>query len=108
MNPRYYPVAKRQTTRNGGQHFEDAEPDTWLSEEEFAPLFDACSEALHVTNPYDETGARDLGRPIPEWISRIRALLQIHVVALNADDIILVYMHDWRAMSVELFSASAR
>jgi hypothetical protein len=108
MNPRYYPAAKRQTIRNSGQHFEDAEPDTWLSEEEFALLFDACSEALHVTNPYNETATSDLGRSIPEWIARIRALLQIHVAALNDDDIVVVFMEDWNATNVRLLSASAK
>lgn len=107
INPMYYPAAMRETAGSGGRSFEDAEPDTWLSEEEFAPLFDACSQVLHVANPFDQSEIRDLGRTVPEWIARIRGLLQIHVVALTPDDIIVVKMHDWGTTNVELIAATA-
>ncbi|MCY1218202.1 hypothetical protein D9M72_301430 [compost metagenome] len=108
INPRYYPAAMRETTLNGKRHFEDAMPDTWLTEDEFAPLFDSCSEVLHVANPFDGSELGDLGRTVPDWIARIRGLLQVHVVALTPDDIILVQMHDWSGTNVELIAASAR
>lgn len=107
INPRYYPAALRETTLNGKRHFEDAPPDTWLTEDEFGPLFDSCSEVLHVANPFDESALSDLGRTVPEWIARIRGLLQIHVVALTSDDIILVKMLDWGGTNVELYAAHA-
>jgi hypothetical protein len=108
INPRYYPAALRETTLNGQRHFEDAMPDTWLTEGEFAPLFDSCSEVLHIANPFDGSELGDLGRTVPAWIARIRGVLQIHVVALTPDDIILVRMLDWSATNVELYAATAK
>ena len=48
-------------------------------------LYDACSEFLHVRNPYSPIPEKDclefLDR-VPEWMEKIRILLDHHVVQL--------------------------
>ncbi|WPH22274.1 hypothetical protein [Variovorax paradoxus] len=108
INALFYPVPVRETISNRVLNIEDVAEGLWLTEDECSELIDMCGERLHIPNPFAPTKIADLGRPIAEWIARIKALLSTHTVALTDDDVILVRMSDWEKYGgVELLALGA-
>lgn len=97
VNPFFFPTPARFDGLNpGGLPRIESEPDPEaFSLGEFAAVYDACSEVIHVTNPFSTKPITPLGRPFPTWVQRIRNLLRLHLVYLSRDELQLVDMLDW-------------
>ncbi|NYF51085.1 hypothetical protein [Tunturiibacter gelidoferens] len=82
LNPGFYPIPLGAPTWNGEIHFEPIDSG-FLTEDEFAILYQASSEVLHTRNPYREGDPTiHVKYTVGEWISRIQTLLSWHQVVL--------------------------
>jgi hypothetical protein len=84
VNPDFYPVPMTQpvTGADGAKHF-SAVADGFLTKDEFAQLFDAASEVLHMRNPFaTKDPAINVVYPVDEWVTRIQRLLAVHIAHL--------------------------
>jgi len=84
VNPRFYPSPLQQI---GDQRltFREVQPvsEGFLTKADFASAYDACSQALHASNPYGEAiDYAFLEKEIPGWIQKIKTLLNHHMVQL--------------------------
>lgn len=96
MNPHFYPKPVIEVpTGAPGHHYFDNVTDGFLTEEEFAFLYDKCSDALHEWNPFRPEPRRiELQRHISDWADRIERLLTLHYVQLvDQDDVLLVQLN---------------
>jgi hypothetical protein len=109
IHPDFYPKPVRFSTVVTGRvkHLLEV-TDDYLTKDEFAFLYDACSEVLHTWNPFRE-GPRvvDTQRPMAEWIQRTQRLLDLHYVRLAGEDgVWVVQMHHPEDGKVHAFPAS--
>jgi hypothetical protein len=83
LHPDFYPQPV-VVERERGKHVKLSRiMNEYLTEDDFAILYDACSDALHEWNPYrPDPRVVNLHRPMAEWVERIRRLLEWHVVHL--------------------------
>ncbi|HEX7408107.1 MAG TPA: hypothetical protein VF515_10740 [Candidatus Binatia bacterium] len=110
MNPDFYPVPVIPISKGPGRWHFDIVADGFLTQSDFAILFDKCSEVVHEWNPF-RAGPRlvDFGRSISEWARRIERLLEVHHVRLiDQPDILLVRLTDPADGKAHVFSASPR
>jgi hypothetical protein len=83
LNPGFYPIPLEAPTWNGHAHHFDPIDDGFLTEADFATLYQASSEVLHTRNPYCKGDPTIQVRyAVGEWISRIQTLLSWHQVVL--------------------------
>jgi hypothetical protein len=58
-----------------------------MTTEEFASLYDSCSDVLHTRNPFT---AKDptiqIGYTVQQWVARVQRLLGLHLVHLAGGD----------------------
>lgn len=84
INPRFYPIPL-EATRADASEIRRLVPrtDGFLTEDDFAVLYDTASDVLHMRNPFS-TKQPDIQReyPVEEWVSRIQKLVEWHVVHL--------------------------
>ena len=110
INPHFFPVAaNKELGANGELRLSFPTSDEHFHMGEFAPLYDSCSTALHVMNPFSTPTPQDLGRPINEWVRRLRELLKTHLVVMSPTERLLVEMlpsDDHRAHYYHLVSSS--
>ena len=105
LNPGFFPVPALLTGRNGNNIFivsQESKPNT-LSREDFVTLYDLCSHFLHVPNPFSLNVAVNFQRSLPEWLQRIRNLLEIHQVALIGGEFGIVEMGNWDGTTAAIF-----
>src|ERR1700694_4124041 len=84
INLDFYPVPieQPQLQANGAKHI-PAVTEGFLTKDDFEFLYDKSSDILHVRNPF--TGKDrivQIGHSVNEWVSRIQALLGLHMVRL--------------------------
>ena len=106
-SPHFFPNPVRGVVTPQGLHFKERTGSDVFTKEDFIPLFDACSGALHIANPLSSSNPINIGRPFREWIERIKNLLQEHSVLLSQDKVIFVNMLAWDITQVQVFSAEA-
>ena len=88
VNLDFYPVPldPPQETAPGMKHF-PRPADGFMTKDEFASLYDSCSEVLHARNPFT---AKDptiqIGYSVQEWVARIQRLLGWHLMHLVGGD----------------------
>lgn len=91
LNPGFYPAALEAPTSSLGFHHFGQLSSGFLTREEFADLYDICSQILHTRNPYSQDDpviqARYSG---DQWVSRIQRLLSWHSVQLLSGEILMV------------------
>lgn len=77
------------------RHLDYAE-DGFLTEAEFATLYDKCSQVIHTWNPFSKRERKiEFGRSVSQWTDRIEALVQLHSMRLvDTEEIWLVRLHD--------------
>ncbi len=80
LHPGFYPQPVRFTSSQQGKVKFAALLDGFLTEDEFVQLYDACSKTIHTANPFGDLEQIDFVRELPDWITRIRALLDAHIV----------------------------
>ncbi len=80
VNPEFYPQPKRMTdgSREGVKRLEEVKD--YLTEAEFAELYELCSQIIHSHNPFGDLKPIDTRLTLIEWIGRIEALLDTHVI----------------------------
>lgn len=109
IHPAYFPKPLlRPSTWKSPPTIENRESD-YLTEDEFNFLYDACSEVLHTWNPFRK-GPRQVNfeRPVADWIQRIAALLDFHMVRLaGREDVWLVDMRAPHDGKVHAYLAEA-
>jgi len=88
VNPEFYPVPCRQvldkTTRKPIQNI--ALKSGFLTRKEFENIYDRCGGLLHADNPFSQK--RDIDnfiKIVPQWMEKIRALLNLHEVQLSTE-----------------------
>ena len=108
QNPFFFPRPINLTRAEGPAiHFDSRVGDDIFTIAEFGALFDACSEVLHIANPFAPVEPIDFGRTFTEWIARIRALLDEHMIFLSPGEVFMVNMLDWTIPDVQVFRAIA-
>ncbi|WP_158635908.1 hypothetical protein [Sphingosinicella ginsenosidimutans] len=109
LHPEFYPSPiKRGVSRHLGvhHHFDPVE-DGFLTKDEFVFLYDTASSGIHTWNPFkDAERVLDFQRPIAEWIVRIAALLDHHLVHFaGTKDLWLIQMDSPEDHRVHAFVA---
>jgi hypothetical protein len=96
VNPHFYPSPLKQV---GDQTKKIREvlpiSDGFLTRADFVAAYDACSNAIHASNPYAvPIDYAFLEKEIPRWIQKIKTLLNHHMVQLiNKKQSLWVIMH---------------
>jgi hypothetical protein len=84
VNPHFYPIALKEPREiaKGQKHFDLVE-DGYLTQQDFATLYDGNAEVLHCRNPY-ASGPFVVAaeRSTLDWSNRIKTLLRWHFVQL--------------------------
>lgn len=88
MNPFFYPIPQRDTgALTRGMRTVELITEGYLTKAEFADAYDLCSRALHADNPYNATiNYHWFEKQIPEWMEKIKTLLNHHQVHLVSKD----------------------
>jgi hypothetical protein len=83
INPDFYPVPLRppEASPDSIRHYKVIE-DGFLTKEDFASLYDEASVLLHVPKPFSIHPKINTRYTPNEWVSRIQALLALHIVHL--------------------------
>ena len=84
VNVDFYPdpLNPPQETATGGKHF-SRPTDGFMTKDEFASLYDSCSNVLHTRNPFTPKDPTiQIGYSVHEWVARIQRLLGWHLVHL--------------------------
>lgn len=85
INPAFYPrpVNGWVERKPGHPRFEHLRGG-YLSQSQFAKLYDRCGELLHSTNPFAKAKSfTSFSRKCPEWTLRIEKLILEHTVSLS-------------------------
>lgn len=88
VNPEFYPVPCRQVLdKNTGNPAENiALKSGFLTRKEFENIYDRCGGLLHANNPFSkEKDIDNFIKIVPEWMEKIRKLLNLHEVQLAQD-----------------------
>jgi hypothetical protein len=96
VNPQFYPYPLKQKG-DQSQNIREVEPVSkrFLTRVDFESAYDACCQALHASNPYGAAiNYAFLEKEIPDWIQKIKTLLNHHMVQLfNKKQSLWVIMH---------------
>ena len=93
VNPDFYPRPAKQTTTEieGLNHhhltFIEETDSSYLWKKDFGKVYEKCAGLLHAQNPFGTT--RDYAyyeRSVGNWMTKIEALLSIHVIRLVDDE----------------------
>ena len=82
LHPAFYPqpIKLDHVMSSGAKHFERVE-DGYLTQGDFATLYDLCSEILHTWNPFTKKERHiDFKLSVAEWTRKIEQLLQLHLM----------------------------
>ncbi len=106
INSNFYPRAIIEKPHGLESEFEDRKDA--LTQEEFENVYEKCNKIMHASNPF---GSKiDLGyyeAQIPDWISRIMALLNTHTIRLLDDTrFYLVHMKEERDDEIHWYEFS--
>ena len=88
-NPKFYPTPSRQVGDQETGRVASLEEITsgFLTEDDFTTLFDTCSAILHAENPFSRTqNPEAFLASVPEWLEKIRILLNHHTIQLIDQD----------------------
>jgi hypothetical protein len=111
INPNFYPAPLRFVpTNTPGHKLVEPVPAGYLTQQEFADLYDTCNKVLHLWNPFSPDARHiNFGRTVAEWISRIQQLLDLHMMQLaGTEDIWMIQMVHPEDGKVHAFPASPR
>ena len=90
INPDFYPQPSEQVLDDAGKVIRVDEIKTgFLSEADYKTLYNKCGATLHATNPFSRSD-QDIQaflKQVPEWMEKIRALLQHHHIQLSDPDL---------------------
>ena len=85
-NPKFYPIPSEQVVSPETGKVIEAIPITsgYLSRADYEDLYDECSEILHASNPFSsvQQEIQSFLDNTPEWMQKIRVLLNHHQVQL--------------------------
>lgn len=89
INPHFYPVPTKQKVKDGVVIATEDVKDGYLTQDDFADVYNDCSEMIHAKNPYDRKTIdyEKLGQKFVEWNSKICTLLEHHQVQLYQSDL---------------------
>ena len=109
LHPEYYPSPVRpgKSQHVGVHHHFDPVEDGYLTKEEFVFLYDTASGRMHTWNPFkDAERVLNFQRSIAEWVARIAALLDYHLVHfIGTKDLWLIQMDSPEGHKVHAFIA---
>ena len=90
VNPNFYPKPTKQVIdEETGTVVETVPVDSgYLTKSEFASLYRKCGAILHARNPFSRSDQdiRSFLNQVPQWMERIRVLLNHHEVQLVDED----------------------
>jgi len=96
LHPDFYPVPVTPVRLGPNRwHFNEV-TDGFLTQDDFALLFDKCSDVVHEWNPFRRDAPLiELDRSIAEWVGRIERLLAFHHMRLiDQPEVLLVQLSD--------------
>lgn len=109
LHPDFYPAPVRRGVSQhlGVQHHFEPVTDGFLTKDEFVFLYDTASNGIHTWNPFKEAErAINFQHPIAEWVVRIGALLDHHLVHfVGTKDLWLIQMDSPEDHKVHAFIA---
>lgn len=109
LHPDFYPAPVQcgVSQHLGVQHHFEPVTDGFLTKEEFVFLYDTASDGIHTWNPFKEAErVINFKRPIAEWVVRIGALLDHHLVHfVGTQDLWLIQMDSPEDHKVRAFIA---
>lgn len=109
LHPNFYPapVQRGVSQHLGVQHHFEPVTDGFLTKDEFVFLYDTASGGIHTWNPFKEAErVINFERPIAEWVVRIGALLDHHLVHfVGTQDLWFVQMDSPKDHKVHAFIA---
>ena len=84
VNSNFYPIVLRPPQETApGHKFFDRISEGYLTEEDFATLYDRSAEVLHCRNPYaPDDPTINVKYTVDEWSRRIKTLLGWHFIQL--------------------------
>lgn len=88
-NPGFYPTPSKQVVdQDSGQVVSLKEITSgFLTIDDYITLIDACSDILHAENPFSRTqNPEAFMASVPEWMEKIRVLLNHHTIQLIDED----------------------
>ena len=111
LHPDFYPTPmKPPVTKPDGTKHLDRVVDGFLTPDEFIALYDKCSDVIHTRNPFStlEPGI-DFVHSVDQWLGKIMALLQLHLVRLaGTSEVWVVSMHEPSDGRVHAYIASPK
>lgn len=111
LHPEFYPAPVRRGVSQhfGVQHQFEPVTDGFLTKDEFVFLYDTASDGIHTWNPFkDAERVINFQRPIAEWVVRIEALLDHHLVHfVGTQDLWLIQMDNPEDHKVHAFTTNA-
>ena len=111
IHSNFYPVPMKKpiTKPDGTKHFERIN-EGYLTRKDFVFLYDRCSEVVHTRNPFSVKKPKiNFDYSVDEWVSRIKTLLQLHLVQLtDISTVWIVSMHEPSDGKVHAYIANAQ
>lgn len=90
-NPKFYPIPSEQLISPETGQVVEVIPITsgYLSRADYEDLYDECSDILHASNPFssEQQKTQSFLDNTPEWMKKIRILLNHHQVQLIDDKV---------------------
>jgi|SRR5271157_1662469 len=104
LNPQFYPkpILELPSTKPGVvNEFKDI-IDGFLTKEDFLKVYEKCGAMMHSDNPYGgKTDYHYYDKSVPEWMEKIRILLNTHTIRLiNDENLYLIHMKEDRDNNV--------
>jgi hypothetical protein len=101
------PVRPGISQHAGIHHHFDPLQEGFLTKDEFVFLYDTASDGIHTWNPFkDAERVLNFKRSVSEWVARIEALLEYHLVHfIGTDDLWLIQMDSPEDRKVHAFIA---
>jgi hypothetical protein len=111
LHPDFFPMPVRRgvSQQLGAHHHFDPVKEGFLTKDEFVFLYDTASNGIHTWNPFkDAERVLNFQRPISEWLVRIEALLDHHIIRfIGTRDVWLIQMDNPEDHKVHAFVAPA-
>lgn len=93
INPKYYPEAIKIQCFDGDPNITRTLPvkSGFLTRDEFLDIYARCGGILHAQNPFsNKKNFVQVQSFIPKWVSKIKILLDKHVVTLSGEDVMVM------------------
>jgi len=108
LNPQFYPrpIKEVPSVRPGVKNDIQDLTEGFLTKDDFLKVYEKCGAIMHSDNPYGrKTDYWYYDTSIPEWVEKIRVLLNAHAIHLmNDEKLYLVHMQEAKDNKVRAYT----